>query len=160
MPDHLFYPVDTKKPEAAAETTGADETTNKTAGNGSPEPREEKSIYGHNALTRVFHENFDDAWDNVLDAMLNLPLISVDKSGGILITGWILDEGMSDSVFGGGKRLVRYKYVVRLKDIGGASEVTVIPFAQVSKNRRWRDAKPAVIISEKLLINIIAKMEE
>jgi hypothetical protein len=145
------------KTETAAVTEGV-----KPADNIDAEP----SDIGHNALTRTFNIGFDEAWNGVVDTMMPLNLVAIDKSSGVLITGWIQDErlknqkNLTSGLFGDIARFVRYKYVVRVSDMGGSTKLTVVPFAQVSKNRRWHQGKPSVVITEKLMRKLIKKMED
>ena len=123
------------------------------------------SDVGHNALMRLFNVPFEKTWDGVVETMMPLNLSAIDKSSGILITDWIKDERLTNQanitsgILGDVVRFVRYKYIVRVSDVGGGTKVTVVPFAQVSKNRRWHQGKPAVAITEKLMRKLIKKME-
>jgi len=125
-----------------------------------------KSDLSKNALAITFNKNFEQTWDKVLEVMLTHNLTSIDKSGGVMITGWIQDKRLLDAksvasgIIGDTVRFVRYKYVVRLKEGGGSTEVTVIPFAQVTKSRRWHQGTPSVAIAKKLMRKIVKKMEE
>ncbi|GMT41800.1 MAG: hypothetical protein IEMM0002_0211 [bacterium] len=162
----ISYPADMKDSTAGQEGKTGDISAVEIIETIKTGPVEQKSGEGHSALVYVFPVEFDTGWDNILEAMLDLPLMSVDKSSGILITGWINNKGVpkkraaSINIFGGSSKLVRYKYVVRVYDLGAVSKVKVIPFTQVMENRRWRVADPEVMVSEKLMKRIITKMEE
>ena len=125
-----------------------------------------KSDVGHNALMRLFNVTFEETWNSVVETMMPLNLSAIDKSSGVLITGWIQDErlvnqaNVTSGILGDVVRFVRYKYIVRVSDLGGGTRVTVVPFAQVSKNRRWHQGKPSVVITEKLMRKLIKKMED
>lgn len=125
----------------------------------------ERSDIGHNVLTRAFNAGFDEVWDSVVDTMMPLNLAAIDKSSGVLITGWIQDSRLKNQtavmqgIFGDTARYVRYKYIVRVVDEGVSTRVTVVPFAQVSKNRRWHQGKPAIVITEMLMRKFIEKVE-
>ncbi len=121
------------------------------------------SSLGVNALTRTFAMPYNDAWEKTMEVMLGAPLIAVDKSGGIMITEWMVQQrmggGIGAGLFGDGQRTVRYKYAVKLYDRGGNTEVAVIPYTQFTEGRQWLDGKPRRIISEHLMRLIVAKME-
>ena len=125
----------------------------------------DRSDIGHNALARAFNAGFEEVWDGVVETMMSLNLAAIDKSSGVLITGWIQDSrlqnqtAMMPGIKGDTIRFVRYKYIVRVVDEGGSTRVTVVPFAQVSKNRRWHQGKPAIVITEMLMRKFIKKME-
>jgi hypothetical protein len=118
-----------------------------------------------NALTKTYPLPYGTVFDTVLESILYLPIETVDKSAGIITTGWKRDTDLTKealvaiNVFGDGVRLVRYKYSVRVYDRGEKTKITVIPFAQVTKNRRWIDGNPSVAITEKLMQKIIQEME-
>jgi hypothetical protein len=118
-----------------------------------------------NGLTKSYPLPYGKVFDAVLDSMLYLPIETVDKSAGIIATGWKMDQDFTKealagiNIFGDGVRLLRYKYSVRVYDRGKETAVTVIPFAQVTKNRRWFDGNPSVAITEKLMQKIILEME-
>lgn len=196
LPDRLVYPNDmktlkedkTKEKEIAPPSMEAAKENKKTepveeirekepAASDSPQAVPDRfkkkepidalpSDVGHNALMRLFNAPFEDTWDGVVETMMPLNLSAIDKSSGVLITGWIQDERLLDEknitsgVFGDTVRFVRYKYIVRVSDVGGGTKVTVVPFAQVSKNRRWHQGKPSVVITEKLMRKLIKKMEK
>jgi hypothetical protein len=125
-----------------------------------------KSGKGYNALTKTFPIGYDQLWDDAVETMLFLPLKTIDKSSGIIVSDWTMNRDISSAamaasnIFGDGIRIIRYKYTVRIYDRGDSAEITVIPFAQVSKSRRWHEAKPAMAITEKLMRKIIRKVEE
>jgi len=125
-----------------------------------------KSSKGYNALTKTFPIGYDQLWDDAVETMLFLPLKTIDKSSGIIVSDWTMNQDIgaaamaASNIFGDGIRIIRYKYTVRVYDHGDSAEITVIPFAQVSKNRRWHEAKPAMAITKKLMRKIIRKVEE
>jgi len=125
-----------------------------------------KSGKGYNALTKTFPIGYDQLWEDVVETMLFLPLKTIDKSSGIIVSDWTMNRDIgaaamaASNIFGDAVRIIRYKYTVRVYDRGDSAEITVIPFAQVSKNRRWHEAKPAIEITEKLMRKIIRKVEE
>jgi len=118
-----------------------------------------------NALSKSYRQPYNKVFEAVLESMLYLPVEAVDKSAGIITTGWTRKQDFnkdtlgSINVFGDGVRLVRYRYSVRIYDRGEETIIKVIPFAQVTKNRRWIDGNPSVVISEKLMQKIILEME-
>ncbi len=129
-----------------------------------PPPVEAReSSLGVNALARTFALPYDAAWGKVLEVMLAAPLTVVDKSSGVMITEWMIQQsaggGMSFGLFGDGQRVIRYKYAVRVYDRGGSAEVVIIPYAQYTGGRQWIDAKPRRDIPEHLMRLIVAKME-
>lgn len=129
-----------------------------------PPPVEAReSCLGVNALARTFALPYGQAWEKTMEVMLSAPLIVIDKSSGVIITEWMvqqrLDGGIGVSIFGDGQRTVRYKYAVKLNDRGNETEVTVIPYTQYTEARQWLDGKPRKAISEHLMRLIVAKME-
>jgi len=119
---------------------------------------------GYNALSKTYNMPFDKLWDEILEIMLSLPIENIDKNSGIILSGYTENmtglEAAATQInpFSDGSRLVRYKYTVKLYDYGDSSEVVVIPFAQVSKNRRWHEGKPAVEITKKLMRIIVRRL--
>lgn len=118
---------------------------------------------GVNALARTFNAPYDQAWEKTIEVMLAAPLTAVDKSSGVIITEWMVQQraggGMGAGLFSDGQRTIRYKYAVKLYDRGGATEVAVIPYTQYTEGRQWLDGKPRRMVSEHLMRLIVAKME-
>ncbi len=131
-----------------------------------PKVKAHKSGKGYNALTKTFPISYDQLWDDVVETMLFLPLKTIDKSSGIIVSDWTMKRDIgaaameASNIFGDGMRIIRYKYTVRVYDHADSAEVTVIPFAQVSKNRRWHEGKPAIAITNKLMRRIIQQVEK
>ncbi len=118
---------------------------------------------GVSALSNNFARSFDDTWENVLEVMLAAPLAIIDKSSGVIGTEWMIQQrtggGMSLGLFGTGQRVIRLKYVVKLYDRTGETEVVVIPYTQYTEGRMWLDGKPRIQVGEHLMRLINAKME-
>ncbi|MBI5636473.1 MAG: hypothetical protein HZA03_00725 [Nitrospinae bacterium] len=118
---------------------------------------------GVNALARTFGASYDQAWEKTIEVMLATPLIVIDKSSGVIITEWMVQQraggGIGAGLFSDGQRTIRYKYAVKLYDRGGNTEVVVIPYTQYTEGRQWLDGKPRRMISEHLMRLIVAKME-
>ena len=156
------YLAEEKKEKEAAETGSSLSAKNRSK---KPAVDAEHSDIGHNVLTRAFNAGFDEVWDGVVETMMPLNLSAIDKSSGVLITGWIQDSRLKNQtaalqgIIGDTIRYVRYKYIVRVVDEGLSTRVTIVPFAQVSKNRRWHQGKPAIVITEMLMRKFIEKME-
>ncbi len=111
-----------------------------------------------NALTRTFDVEYPKGWDKTLEAMFVLPVMSVDKASGVIITDWIVDKPAYDgglNLFGSGVRSVRYKYLVKVYDRGGKTEVSVASQAQYSGSGGWISGTPKVIVSERLMKRIV-----
>ncbi len=129
-----------------------------------PPPVEARdSSLGVNAIARTFAMPYDQAWEKTIEVMLAAPLTVIDKSSGIIITEWMVQQrtggGIGAGIFGDGQRTIRYKYSVKLHDGDGGTEVAVIPYTQYSEGRQWLDGKPRRMLSEHLMRLIVAKME-
>lgn len=122
-----------------------------------------ESSLGNNALARTFAIPFDHAWEKTMEVMLAAPITVVDKSSGLIVTEWMVQQriggGVGVTIFGDGQRTVRYKYAVKIDNRDGAADVTVIPYTQYSEGRQWVDGKPRRMISEHLMRLIVAKLE-
>ncbi len=129
-----------------------------------PPPVEAReSSLGVNALARTFATPYDQGWEKTIEVLLAAPLTVIDKSSGVMITEWMVQQrvggGMSLGLFGDGQRVIRYKYAVKVYDRDGKTEVVVIPYTQYTEGHQWLDAKPRRMISEHLMRLIVAKME-
>lgn len=129
-----------------------------------PPPVEARpSSLGVNALARTFALPYDQAWEKTLEVMLASPLSVVDKSSGVIITEWMVQQrvggGIGAGIFGDGMRTIRYKYSVKLYDRGGETEVAIIPLTQFTEGRQWLDGKPRLMVTEHLMRLFVAKME-
>jgi hypothetical protein len=168
----LIYPIDA--PDTTAQTKkGKDTNAAATAVPQQPAAKGDRvaelvdvqpGTLAPNSLTRVFTLEYAKGFDKVVEAMFTFSLISVDKGSGVIITDWIVDnpknqgDMMGVDLFGG-SRAVRYKYMVKVSDSNGATEVTVAPHAQYTKDRKWVDATPKIVVAETLMKKIIARLE-
>ncbi len=113
--------------------------------------------YDNNSVEKDYRLRFGVVWGRLIEAMLKLPLDTVDRSSGIIITGWIIDRSGPNDVMnflGGGDNNIRYKYTIRVLDRGSMTQIKVIPFAQQVKSRRWSTAKPSIIVTNRLFSRI------
>jgi len=115
------------------------------------------------SLIRSFNLDYNQAWEKVLETMLTLPIISADKSGGVITTDWIVDSKAKNvevvPIFGAAPSIERYRYVVKLYDMGGTTEVAVVQVAQRSGPHHWIDKVPATKVSANLMNKIISNLE-
>ncbi|MBI3580735.1 MAG: DUF3576 domain-containing protein [Nitrospinae bacterium] len=114
------------------------------------------------ALSHDFDGDFQKTWDKTLETMMALPLISSDKTGGVILTDWIVDPKYSKTdelpMFGAEPTLVRYRYVVRLHEKDGGTELLLVQLAQRSGSHVWVDRPPVKEAAEKLMDKIILNM--
>jgi len=113
--------------------------------------------YDNNSVEKDYRLRFGVVWGRLIEAMLKIPLDTVDRSSGIIITAWIIDRSDAKDVMnfiGGGSNNIRYKYTIRVLDRGAMTQIKVIPFAQQVKSRRWSTAKPSIIVTNRLFSRI------
>lgn len=91
-------------------------------------------------VTRVYKAAVDETWTATLDSLRGLPLQSIDKSSGYVITDW--QKGLSDHrYFGTPERVewwqqVRFKITVSVKPAKGGTLVTVDLYEETNFPRR------------------------
>jgi hypothetical protein len=118
------------------------------------------TTFENNSVQKDYAMRFGIVWARVLESFLELPLNVVDRSSGIIITDWITDRagaraGMSLSLFDAKDKIVRYKYTIRILDRGAMTQIKVIPFTQVSNNKKgWASAKPSLSVTESMFQRI------
>lgn len=115
------------------------------------------------SLIRSSNLPFETAWEKVSNAMMSYPLVATDKAGGMVFTDWMADEKRSDpgGMFSGGSGTVeRFRFVVKVYDKNGASEVVVSQYAQRWKNNIWGSTPPRVSRTGDLMKELIAKLEK
>ncbi|MBI4666475.1 MAG: hypothetical protein HY751_08715 [Nitrospinae bacterium] len=112
--------------------------------------------YDNNSVQKDYPMRFGVAWNRVVESILDLPLEVVDRSSGVIITGWIYDESRSGdgmlslNPLAGMERKIRYKYTVRILDRGNLTQLKVVPFAESIKGQRWEGAKASILITNRL----------
>jgi hypothetical protein len=116
-------------------------------------------IYDNNSVQKDYPIRFGVAWNRVIEGLLDTPLDTVDRSSGVIITGWIYDERKEAGVmtltpFGGGEKKVRYKYTIRALDRGNVTQIKVVPFAEVIQSQRWEKAKPSIMVTNRMFERI------
>ena len=116
-------------------------------------------IYDNNAVQKDYPIRFGVAWNRVIEGLLDTSLDTVDRSSGVIITGWIYDErksasGMTLDPFGGSEKKVRYKYTIRALDRGNVTQIKVVPFAEVVQGQRWEKAKPSLLVTNRMIERI------
>lgn len=131
------------------------------------EPAEDESArpirivtYDNNAIQKSYPMEFGKAWRRALEAMLEMPLNTVDKSSGVITTEWVYDKAkgsndiLSFAMLGSKTASVRYKYTVRILDGGSFTAIKVVPFAQVRKAQQWDTALPNIVVTKKMFERI------
>jgi hypothetical protein len=116
-------------------------------------------IYDNNAVQKDYPIRFGVAWNRVIEGLLDTSLDTVDRSSGVIITGWIYDErksagGMALNPFGGTENKIRYKYTIRALDRGNVTQIKVVPFAEVIQGQRWEKAKPSLMVTNRMFERI------
>lgn len=119
--------------------------------------------YDNNAVEKEYPLSFGVVWERMLEAFLDMPLETVDRSSGIIITDWIYDQRseqglLSLSPLNALDTQIRYRYTVRAMDRGVTTRVMVVPFAQVIESRRWTPAKPSIVITNRLFERIDSEL--
>lgn len=174
MPNKFIYPVDEsnqKKPPAkpAPEADGLTqkEKEEKTGGAGAtPEAKQDsepkKTGLPDGALSHDFDSDFQKTWDKTFETMLAFPLVSSDRTGGVILTDWMVDPKSSKGgdlpMFGAGPTLVRYRYVVKLYEKDGGTGVLLVQLAQRSSTHIWVDRPPFKEAMAKLMDKLILNM--
>lgn len=116
-------------------------------------------IYDNNAVQKDYPIRFGVAWNRVIEGLLDTPLETVDRSSGVIITGWIIDErknpgALSLAPIVGGETRVRYKYTIRALDRGNVTQIKVVPFAETVQGQRWEKAKPSLLVTKRMFERI------
>lgn len=115
--------------------------------------------YDNNSIQKDYPIRFGVAWNRVIEGLLDTPLDTVDRSSGLIITAWILDErkdttGMTLTPFGGADKKVRYKYTIRALDRGNVTQIKIVPFAETVQGQRWEKARPSLLVTKKMFERI------
>jgi hypothetical protein len=116
-------------------------------------------IYDNNSAQKDYPIRFGVAWNRIIEGLLDTPLETVDRSSGVIITGWIVDErktvgGLSLAPLLGGETKVRYKYTIRALDRGNVTQIKVVPFVEVVQSQRWEKAKPSLVVTNRMFERI------
>ena len=112
--------------------------------------------YDNNAIQKDYPMRFGVVWGRIIESLLEMPLDTVDRSSGIITTGWIYDQRanagdlLSLNPFNLAQTKVRYRYTVRVLDRGDMTQIRVVPFAEVVTGTRWDYAKPSLIITNRM----------
>ncbi|MGK7345665.1 MAG: DUF3576 domain-containing protein [Candidatus Nitrospinota bacterium M3_3B_026] len=119
--------------------------------------------YDNNAVEKDYLLSFGVVWERMLEAFLDMPLETVDRSSGIIITDWIYDEKsekglLALSPLSALEIKIRYRYTIRALDRGVMTRVMVVPFAQVIEGRRWAPARPSIVITNRLFDRIDSEL--
>jgi hypothetical protein len=116
--------------------------------------------YDDNSIAKDFPISFGILWERIIEGVINMPISTIDRSSGVIATTWMYDQrtnkSMLDSLspFGSNPR-VRYKYVLRVVDMGNITRVRVVPFAQtIAAGVGWTGAKASLLVSEKFFERI------
>jgi hypothetical protein len=116
-------------------------------------------IYDNNSVQKDYPIRFGVAWNRIIEGLLDTPLDTLDRSSGVIITGWIVDErknvgGLSLAPLVGGETRVRYKYTIRALDRGNVTQIKVVPFAETVQGSKWEKAKPSLIVTNRMFERI------
>ncbi len=117
-------------------------------------------IYDNNSIQKDYPMEFGVAWGRTLEAMLDMPLSTIDKSSGIITTAWLYDKAKVDSGSAAMSFLtstsapVRFKYTVRLLSRGGMTQIKVVSHAEVRKAQQWATVRAKLVVTEKLFDRI------
>ncbi|MBI5814729.1 MAG: hypothetical protein HZB29_03875 [Nitrospinae bacterium] len=111
--------------------------------------------YDNNSVLKEYNLKFGVAWNRIVDTVVDLPLTTLDRSSGMILTGWIYDERKDkDALISinpfGGDAVIRYRYNVRIADKGASVQIKVVPFTEVFKGTRWEEAKPNIVVTDRL----------
>jgi len=131
-----------------------DARTAKTGGVVDTSARAVRAItYDNNAVAKEFALGFDIIWERTVEAMLTTPLATVDRSSGIITTAWLYDQRKNKSLtsaFLSGAARLRYKYTIRVLDLGYSTQIMVIPFINVLAGPGgWTEAKPSIAVTDR-----------
>lgn len=117
-------------------------------------------IYDNNAAQKDYPIRFGVAWNRVIEGLLDTPIDTLDRSSGVIITGWIYDERKNASAelsltpFSGGGTRVRYKYTIRALDRGNVTQIKIVPFAEVIQGQKWEKATPSLLVTNRMFERI------
>ena len=114
--------------------------------------------YDNNSMAKDFRMRFGVIWGRTIEALMEIPLQTVDRSSGIIVTDWVVDTAGATSGFlnmqSAGKRVVRYKYTIHIIDRGSMTRIKVIPFTQTLNDRKWMPAKPGLVVTTRMFNRI------
>jgi len=116
--------------------------------------------YDNNAVQKDYPMRFSVAWSRALEAILDTPLSTVDRSSGVIITEWVVDKMKSSTVLdvltpvNTRSFAIRYRYTIRMLDRGSYTQIKVIPFAEVRDGRKWVNAKPSIVVTNSMFDRI------
>jgi len=116
--------------------------------------------YDNNSVQKDYRMRFGVVWGRVIEALLELPLNTVDRSSGVIVTDWIYDEAnaarglLSFNPLGSQQLKIRYKYTIRILDRGNLTQIKVVPFAQVVKDRQWAPVKASIVVTDRMFSRV------
>lgn len=115
--------------------------------------------YDNNALQKDYNIKFGSVWSRIVETIVDLPLNTLDRSSGMIITGWIYGERMDKNAIVsinpfGADTVIRYRYNVRVADKGAMTQIKVVPFAEAFKGGKWGESKPSLVITNRLFNRI------
>lgn len=121
---------------------------------------------------KIYDATAAQVFSAAVDAMtaLNLPVQSVDSPSGTLTTDWIRKGGSGNALgmfsnlfdFGGGPKIVRYRYVVRVLranvagHVGPQAQLEIRTIGQVYNGHNWVNAQ----LKEKVADDLFSAFEE
>ena len=117
--------------------------------------------FDNNSVQKDYPMTFNVAWGRVMEAVLELPLSTVDRSSGLIVTDWVRDESAAGAgglaglnPFAGSAQIVRYKYTIRVLDRGGMTQIKVVPHAQIISGQQWSPARPSLTVTGRMFTRI------
>lgn len=170
----LIWGVDEKGPaqKAAEEKKRKRKEKEAAINNGNPcsgliEKRSSKNSSESHVVSRDYPLPFETVWERALEVVLSVPLSSVDKNSGVIITEWIYGSDTRKNVeitdpFSGGAIKTRRKYTVLIKSKGAETKVKVASNFQKEKEETDWISYPsapenATLLLERLDNSISAK---
>ncbi len=180
LPNKFIYPVDESNPKKPAakpapapednasarkekeEKTGAAEAKPEAKPEVKQDSEPKKTGLPDGTLSHEFDSDLQKTWDKTFETMLAFPLVSSDRTGGVILTDWIVDPKYSKNddlpMIGAGPTLVRYRYAVKLHEKDGGTELLLVQLAQRSSTHIWVNRPPLKEATEKLMDKIILNM--
>ncbi len=141
-----------------------------------PFPEDNLPSWEERPVTGTFNASFEDVWDASLEVLCDhAPLDRIERSQGVIQTGWVKD--FSDYVYKtyGGTRVpesIRWRMTVDIRKTGGRTEVRMISQEQVEKDLisanleftgsvyQWIDVPSSTSKERMLLEEILGLLEQ
>lgn len=114
--------------------------------------------------TVLFPASVEKVWNATLEILLPVPLSSVDRSSGIIITEWLYGQkkGGGVAVFdplGNSKERTRIRYTVQVRPAGNGAEVRIFPhFQAIKSGRGWGSEEAPEGVAAALIEKIRANL--